>query len=231
MNFELCTDSIEGALAAEKFGLQRIELCSALSLGGLTPNYGLLKQCVKLAKVEVHVMIRHREGDFYYSKDDVELMKVDIKMAHQAGASGVVFGILNKKNEVSNLNLELVKYAKSLNLEVTFHRAFDFTSNYKEAIDTLLKYGFDRLLTSGLESTAYNGLEIISYLQANYGNKIEIMAGSGVNPSNALDIANTGINSLHFTSRKKVDVISKFDMGARMVTDEEKIKNIVCLFN
>jgi len=230
MIFELCTDSIEGARAAERFGLQRIELCSALSLGGLTPNYGLIQQCANLSKVDVHVMIRHREGDFYYSKEDVELMKIDIEKAYKAGARGVVFGILNKKNEVSDLNLDLLKYAKKFNLQVTFHRAFDFVSNFKEAIDTIIEYKFDRLLTSGLKSTALEGLEVIAYLQMNYGDKIEIMAGSGVNPSNALEIVKTGIRNLHFTSRKKINNISKLNMGTRMTMDEEKIKNIVDQF-
>ena len=230
MIFELCTDSVEGAIAAENFGVKRIELCSALSVGGLTPNYGLIKQCVNKSNVEVHVMIRHREGDFCYSKEDVELMKMDINIAQQAGVQGVVFGILNELDEISDFNEELLNFSKKLNLQATFHRAFDLVSNYKKAIKKITDFGFDRLLTSGLHDTAQQGVHIIEYLQENFGDRIEIMAGSGVNPSNALAIANSGIKNLHFMARKKVSDSSKLKMGSRMVIDEEKIKNIIDLF-
>lgn len=230
MIFELCTDSLEGALTADKFGVKRIELCSALSVGGLTPNYGLIKQCVFRTNVEVHVMIRHREGNFYYTKDDIDLMKIDIEMAKLAGAKGVVFGILNKNAEVSDLNLEMLNYTKSLNLQATFHRAFDLVSNYIKAIEKIIEFGFDRLLTSGLQSTAEQGINVISYLQANYGDKIEIMAGSGINPANALKIANSGIGNLHFTARKILERPSRLNMGKQAVMDKEKIKNIIDQF-
>ena len=131
MNFEICTDSVEGAVAAGKFGAKRIELCSALSVGGLTPSYGLIKQCVEKSTVEVHVIVRHKEGDFNYNDEDVELMKIDIEASKKAGAHGVVFGILDENNEISIKNKELVIFSKSLGLEVTFHRAFDFVPNYK----------------------------------------------------------------------------------------------------
>ena len=230
MNFEICTDSVEGALSAEKFGAKRIELCAALSVGGLTPNYGLIEQCVKKSNVEVHVMIRHKEGDFQYSKEDVEIMKTDIEQAKKAGAHGVVFGILTSENEISTLNEELVIVSKRLDLEVTFHRAFDFVIDYKSAIKKLIELKFDRLLTSGLQVTAEKGLEIITKLQVNYGNQIQIMAGSGVNSSNALKIASSGIQNLHFTARKIAEISSKFEMGNQFVIDEDKIKSIVNQF-
>jgi len=230
MNFEVCTDTFEGAKIAAKLGAKRIELCAALSLGGLTPNFGLIKQCANRSSIEVHVMIRHREGNFHYSLDDVEIMKIDIKQAKIAGAHGVVFGILNEKNEVSLLNQELVNLAKSFDLEVTFHRAFDFVVDYQSAIRKLIELKFDRLLTSGLEVTAEKGLDVISYLQAHYGNQIQIMAGSGVNASNAIKIASSGINNLHFTARKIISNDSKFDMGKQQIVDEEKITNIINQF-
>ncbi len=230
MIFELCTDSVSGALAAEKYGFQRIELCSALSLGGLTPCFGLIRKCVEKSKVEVHVMIRHKEGGFNYDTNDVELMKVDIQAAKRAGAHGVVFGILKTNHEVSNLNKELVNLSKSLKLEATFHRAFDFVPDFKTAVKRIIDFGFDRLLTSGLEATAEQGLNIIKILQADYGHKIEIMAGSGVNSSNALKIANSGINNLHFTAQKYDEESMNLNMGKRMIIDEDKIKNIIKQF-
>ena len=230
MNFEICTDSLEGVFVADKYGAKRIELCSALSVGGLTPNFGLIQRCVEKSNIEVHVMIRHKEGGFNYNDNDVEIMKTDIEAASKAGAHGVVFGILNKNDEVSNLNKELVDLSKSLGLEITFHRAFDFVSNYKVAIEKIIELKFDRLLTSGLQVTAEQGLDIIRSLQSNYGRQIEIMAGSGINAVNALKIAASGINNLHFTARKTSDNTMKLSMGELMVVDEEKIEIIINQF-
>ncbi|MCK5677940.1 MAG: copper homeostasis protein CutC [Flavobacteriaceae bacterium] len=231
MNFEICTDSLEGALAADKYGAKRIELCTALSVGGLTPNLGLIRRCVEKSNIEVHVMIRHKEGDFNYNVDDVEIMKIDIEFARKVGAHGVVFGILNKYDEVSYLNKELVDLSRSLGLEITFHRAFDFVPDYKVAIEKIIEFGFDRLLTSGLQLTAEEGIDIIRSLQSNYSDKIEIMAGSGINVSNVLKIAATGIKNLHFTARKPSDNIIKLSMGELMIVDEDKIKNIMDKFS
>jgi copper homeostasis protein len=230
MNFEICTDSVAGIIAAEKYGVQRIELCSALSVGGLTPSFGLIKQCTEKSTVEVHVMIRHKEGGFIYTKNDIEIMKRDIKVAKRAGAHGVVFGVLNEKKEVSSLNKELVILAKSLDLEVTFHRAFDVVTDYSKAIEQLISYDFDRLLTSGLQPTAEQGLSIITYLQANYGGQIQIMAGSGINASNAKKIASSGIDNLHFTARKSLHGATALSMGEYMIVDEDKINTILRLF-
>jgi len=230
MVFEVCTDSIEGVLAAEKNGANRVELCSALSVGGLTPNIGLIKQCVSLFNIEIHVMIRHKEGGFNYNEDDVEIMKADILAAKEIGANGVVFGILTDDNEVSFLNEELVKLSKSLGLEVTFHRAFDFVTDYKKAISKIIDFGFDRLLTSGLKTKAEEGLEVISILQRKYGDVIQLMAGSGVSSSNALKIAESGINNIHFTAIKMNDNALNFSMGSANVIDEDKIKSIISLF-
>ena len=231
MIFEVCTDSVEGAIRASKYGAKRIELCAALPVGGLTPNIGLIQKCVALSTVEVHVIIRHKEGGFDYDQNDVEIMKIDIEAAKRAGAKGVVFGILNDDNTISELNRELVAFTKSLGIEATFHRAFDFVADYKESIKTLVEMGFDRLLTSGLKPTAIEGLDVISYLQKNHGHEIQIMAGSGVNSTNALELAASGIQNLHFTARKTSEVKINLSMGGRMVVDEEKIKSIIGLFN
>jgi copper homeostasis protein len=230
MNFEICTDTVEGIIAAEKYGIQRIELCSALSVGGLTPSTALIQKCCEKSNVEVHVMIRHREGGFIYTMDDIDLMKIDIKIAKNAGAHGVVFGVLNTANEVSVLNKELVVFAKTMGLEVTFHRAFDLVKDYSEAIEELISYGFDRLLTSGLQPSAEQGLPVITYLQEKYGKKIQIMAGAGISATNAKLIASSGIENLHFTARKSERSSVKLSMGEFMIVDEEKIENIVNQF-
>jgi len=230
MNIEICINSLEGAIIAERYGAKRVELCSALSVGGLTPSFGLIKQCVQKTKVEVHVIIRPKEGGFVYNLEDISLMKIDISAAKRAGAKGVVFGVLTKDNTIADYNITLVEFAKTLNLEVTFHRAFDFLIDYKLGIEKLIEIGFDRVLTSGTKPTAIEGIEVIASLQKRFGDKIQIMAGSGVNKKNALQLANTGIENLHFTAQKPISINTQFSMGEVTVVDEEKIKNIIDLF-
>lgn len=229
MKFELCTDCVEGAIIAGKFGFTSIELCSALSSGGLTPNYGLIKHCTDRTEAEVHVMIRHKEGGFQASEDDIKIMKMDIKAASKAGAEGVVFGILDVGNEVDEVNRELVDFAKTLDLKTTFHRAFDFVSDFRASIKKIVSFGFDRLLTSGLEPKAHEGLQVIAEIERTWGDQIEVIAGSGIHAGNALNFSESGINYLHFTARKTVGEALKLSMGHYMITDSEKIKDIIGL--
>ncbi len=230
MYFELCTDSVEGAKMAGKYGFKRIELCSALSEGGLTPSYGLIEQCAMHSSAEVHAMIRPVGGGFCYTRDELEVMVTDIRQAKQAGAKGVVFGILDRNGKVSSDNMLLLQEARALGLETTFHRAFDQLTDAMEGMETLLRMQFDRLLTSGLQRTAYEGIDMIHKLQRNYGKEIQIMAGSGVNPSNAKEIAATGITNLHFTARKPKGDPLEPGMGVAMTTDVEKIVSMVKIF-
>lgn len=230
MILEICTDSFEGALAAAKQRAKRIELCSALSVGGLTPSFGLIKQCVSIGNIEVHVMIRPKSGGFQYNASDIKIMIADIKATKKLGAKGVVFGVLDTQNNISPLNKILVDLAKSLGLEMTFHRAFDFVSNYHQAINQLIVFGFDRLLTSGLQPKAEAGISVISELQYCYGTKIQIMAGSGINAQNALKFSESGIKQLHFTAHKQDLITLPLGMGFNTVVDEAKIESIANLF-
>lgn len=227
MIFELCTDSLEGVLEAQHKQCKRVELCSALSIGGLTPSYGMVKQCVTLSDIEIHAMIRPREGDFVYTFLEIEQMEYDIKQFALLGVKGVVFGVLNEENEISNLNLRLLELAKSLELEVTFHRAFDFVKDTDLAIKMLLEFGFDRLLTSGCEKTAEEGLTLLKELEVNYGHLIQIMAGSGVNGGNIHQFVNAGIKQVHFTARIRVLESAQLDMGIKTEVDKTKIENII----
>ncbi len=230
MIFEVCTDSYKGALAAEKYGAKRIELCQALEVGGLTPNYGLIQQCASGSKVEVHAMIRHKEGGFVYDDQDIEIMKKDILASKSAGAKGVVFGILDSDNHISLRNKELAEMSQELGLEITFHRAFDFAPDPVNAIKTIIGYGFDRLLTSGKEESALKGLTLIKKLQQEFGDQIQIMAGSGINAGNAVKISSSGVKNLHFTARKSNNQPVMLSMGELMLVDEEKIKSIIAMF-
>lgn len=231
MNLELCTDCVEGALLAGRHGFKRIELCSALSEGGLTPSLGLIQSCSEVGSVEVHAMIRTRGGAFSCSEEELLIMERDIKAAATAGAKGVVFGILDSELQISQQNKRLLDLAHSHGLQVTFHRAFDQVSNPLAALATLVEMRFDRLLTSGLKERAIDGLELIRTLHDEYGNRIEIMAGSGVNKENALSFAKVGLKNIHFTARKPSDDQVIQGMGAHMLTDEDKITAIRDLFH
>ena len=229
MNFELCTDSLEGAIKAGQYRFKSIELCSSLSAGGLTPNYGLIRKCVEESDVEVHVMIRHKEGKFLAEIEDLSLMKYDIEASKQAGATGVVFGILNENNEVDPKNKILADFARSVGLRTTFHRAFDFVPDFRKAIEQVLKMGFDRLLTSGLQPKAELGVSVIAEIQQNFGKEIQVIAGSGISPKNALKFSASGIDYLHFTARKAKGDPLEMHMGQVYETDERKIQQILNL--
>ena len=142
MTFEVCADSLETALLADRYGCHRVELCSALSVGGLTPSYGLIKQCVDLTDLEIHVMIRHQEGHFVLSDNDLNIMIDDIELAGSAGANGVVFGSLTDDHQVDiETSKQLVQKARSLGLTVTFHRAFDIATDPIQALNELICIG------------------------------------------------------------------------------------------
>jgi copper homeostasis protein len=227
MKIEFCIDSVDGAIAAKKHGANRVELCSALNVGGLTPSFGLIKQCAEQG-VEVHVMIRHIEGRFSYSKEDVLIMLQDIKMVKDACGSGVVFGCLTPQNELDfEINIDLIEAARNLALEVTFHRAFDFVKTPTEALTSLINFGVNRILTSGQHDKAINGIENIKALVKQANGEIEIMAGSGVNSSNAVELSETGIDALHFTIHKSNSETEALGMGVRTIIDEEKITSIL----
>jgi len=230
MIVEFCIDSVDGAIAAQQCGVKRVELCSALNVGGLTPSYGLIQQCAQY-QAEVHVMIRHIEGGFVYSKEDIAIMMADIKMAKQAGAKGVVFGCLTPQNTLAiDANIRLIETAKNLDLTVTFHRAFDLIQNPEENLTSLINLGVHRLLTAGQKAKAIEGIDTIKKLVKQAKGEIEIMVGSGVNVNNAIELAATGINALHFTIHQSSNKSASLGMGSRSIIDEEKITSILSLF-
>lgn len=232
MIFEVCIDSYEGALLAKKYAAKRVELCSALSVGGLNPSIALTKKCSTLSDLEVHVMIRHTEGGFVYSDSAIQIMKEDIRQFASAGAKGVVFGCLTTDYKINlSQNKELVEIAKQMDLECTFNRAFDFVKDPKKELKSIISLGFDRLLTSGQEKTAIEGIDCINELVKQAKQGIQIMAGSGVNASNALALSNIGIDALHFTSHIKNSEGDSLGMGIANKPDEHKIAAITKLFS
>lgn len=231
MTLEICIDSFEGAKLAQEFGALRVELCSALSLGGITPSLSLVRQCTSLSGIEVHAMLRCREGNFVYTDEELELIREDMIELSDNGAKGVVFGCLTPDFQVDLPKTRvLVNQAKELGLECTFHRAFDFTTKPEESLKHLVDLGIDRLLSSGLKPNAIEGIDMLRNLVELSKGNIEIMAGSGVNETNALTLAGTGIDALHFTSHKAESNTSELGMGSKSIPDRQKIAAITALF-
>ncbi|XP_035124649.1 copper homeostasis protein cutC homolog isoform X2 [Callithrix jacchus] len=168
---EVCVDSVESAVNAERGGADRIELCSGLSEGGTTPSMGVLQVVKQSVQIPVFVMIRPRGGDFLYSDREIEVMKADIRLAKLYGADGLVFGALTEDGHIDK-ELSICRP-----LPVTFHRAFDMVHDPMAALETLLTLGFERVLTSGCDSSALEGLPLIKRLIEQAKGRIVVMPG------------------------------------------------------
>lgn len=230
MDFELCIDSVEGAKIASKFAAKRVELCSALSEGGLTPSIGMIEACVNAGNAEVYVMIRPSAGGFVYSDDELQLMERDMRAAASVGAHGVVFGILTPDFNVDiQKNMYLMETAIALGLGTTFHRAIDLCPNPIEALDNLIHIGFKRILTSGGRNSAEKGINQIERLFRHANGQLEIMAGSGINPENVHLFKAIGIDAVHCTAKKSLSEKLALDMGPKYEVDADKIRKISAL--
>ncbi|WP_117882119.1 copper homeostasis protein CutC [Aureibaculum luteum] len=236
MKIEICANSYQSAVNAEASGADRIELCSELAVGGITPSYGLIKKIKQDLRIPVHVLIRPRSGDFTYSNADFEVMKQDIVLCKKLGCEGVVSGILNSDNSIDlERTKELVELA--IPMSFTFHRAFDWVVNPLKSLDELKEVGVKRILTSGQEDQALRGIELLKKLKDKAGAFIEIMPGGGVNIDTILEFKNAGFKQIHFSAtslyctQKKVNVTMNsdrfFDETMLAISDSEKIINMV----
>jgi copper homeostasis protein len=205
LTLEICIDSVESAIAAEQGGAQRVELCDYLNGGGTTPSAGMIEVVRKKINIGLHVLIRPRRGDFLYSDPELEVMKRDIKTCKELGANGVVLGVLTRKGTIDTARMqELIDHCGTLS--ITFHRAFDMTPDPIKALDDLLELKVHRLLTSGQQQFALQGVELIRELNERAAGKLIIMPGSGVNEENVSEIiARTGVNEVHASARKEVN--------------------------
>ena len=189
MIIEVCAESYEYALKAEKAGADRIELCKDLHLDGLTPDYESAKKTIDSLNIPVFILIRPREGNFIYSNEEFELMKSDIIKFKEMGCKGIVSGVLNNDNSIDiKKTKELVELSRPL--EFTFHRAFDKVNNPLYEIENLIGLGIDRVLTSGQKEKATDGLVLLKQLNSISNNRIKIMPGSGINKSNIVNFVN-----------------------------------------
>lgn len=233
MKLEICANSYQSAINAEKAGAHRVELCSELAVGGITPSYGLLKKVVEKLTIPVHVLIRPRSGDFTYADDEFQIIKEDILLCKELGVTGIVSGILNLDNTIDiERTKELVDISKPMNF--TFHRAFDWVQNSLEEIKKLEKTGVTRILTSGQEDSAENGLQNLIELQKSTS-KITIMPGGGINKNNIKLFQENGFKEVHLSASLQTKTIEKpsvsmnsskhFDETQLAVSDMQQIKN------
>ena len=198
LTFEVCVDSVESAVAAERGGADRIELCSDLIEGGLTPSYGMLRTVRAAVNIELMAMVRPRGGDFCYSDAEFLVMQEDLAAAKDAGADGVVFGLLSPDGTVDTARTKhLLELARPL--PVTFHRAFDMTRDPFAALEQLAALRVDRLLTSGQEPTVLEGVDLIAELVRRAGRRLIVMPGGGITDRNVSRIVSaTGVTEVHF---------------------------------
>lgn len=182
-SIEICIDSLDSALAAREGGARHVELCSALIAGGLTPGLGLVRLIRKQVPIELNVILRPRGGDFLYTPEEYAVMKEDAKILKEEGADGIVFGFLNEDGTVDEeRSREILDITKGL--RPTFHRAFDVSRDPEEALETVIKLGFDRILSSGTENTVLEGAEVLKNMIDRAGDRILIMPGGGITARN-----------------------------------------------
>jgi len=242
MNFkiEICVDTVESAILAQDAGADRIELCSSLLEGGITPGTGTISSARKNLTIALNVIIRPRGGDFLYNNIDYEIMKKDIDICGECGADGIVTGILKPDGDIDiERTYELIEHARPMS--VTFHRAFDMCNDPLKGLEDVIATGADRLLTSGQKNKAEDGMELLLQLSKLADGRIIIMPGSGINESNILSIAReTNAQEFHLTGRKTIysEMIFKMmniSMGgspslsefSRKVVDHDMIKRII----
>lgn len=224
MLVEVCANSLESAINAEKAGADRIELCVELGVGGLTPSMGLLKAIKEKIKIPVHVLIRPRSGDFLYSDLEFEVMLKDVASCVEIGVSGIVSGVLLPDFSIDITRTQQLISA-SQGLKFTFHRAFDWVKEPFVALHQLEQTGVDYILTSGQQKKALDGLDLLSALNQKAKNCI-IMPGSGINSDNALLFKEKGFRIIHLsaaTLHSKNANRKNLSMSFMPFLDEDKV--------
>ncbi|NAS10372.1 copper homeostasis protein CutC [Poritiphilus flavus] len=198
MTVEVCANSLESAINAETAGADRIELCTELGVGGLTPSYGLIKEARKRLNIPIHVLIRPRSGDFTYSADEFGIMKQDIAVCGDLGVDGIVCGVLHADGTLDEERTkELLECTGELRF--TFHRAFDWAKDALNTAMLLEQMGADHILTSGQQTSAVAGLPLLTQLQKQLTRCALIPAG-GIRPENAYQFKEKGFQNLHLSA-------------------------------
>lgn len=228
MLIEVCANSLASARHAERAGADRVELCSELGVGGVTPSIGLIQLVKGELNIPVHVLIRPRGGHFTYFDAEFEVMKADILACKELGVDGVVAGVLRDDFSID------VKRTKALvelsqGIHFTFHRAFDWVAKPLEALKKLEDIGVQTILTSGGKPSSEEG--ILNLKDWQQRTKITIMAGGGVSPSNASKFKEIGLSAIHCSGtsfEKPVDLEGKISMNSskHLVEDKVAVSNL-----
>jgi copper homeostasis protein len=224
MIVEVCANSYESALNAKKAGADRIELCTELAVGGITPSYGLIKKVRKEIAIPINVLIRPRSGDFTYSDTEFDIMKSDIELCKKLGCNGIVSGILSSDLTIDlKRTKELVDLAKPLSF--IFHRAFDWVIDPFKALEQLIDLDVDRILSSGQEINAAKGIFLLEQLQKKARDKLTILPGGGINKNNVGKFKDAYFKEIHFSATKLFKTISrpKISMNSRRFFDETQL--------
>lgn len=201
MLLEICASNYQSAINAQKAGAHRIELCSELAVGGITPSYGLLKKVMKELSIGVMVLVRPRSGNFVYSDDEFEIMKHDIELCKELGCSGIVSGVLTEDFKIDiKRTSELIELSRPLTF--TFHRAFDHVANPEQAVIDLENLGAQRILTSGQHSSALDGIENLKKYQNIATDSLIILPGGGINGENCSAFAKANFKEIHASASK-----------------------------
>ena len=238
MLVEICANSFRSAQNAQNAGADRIELCSELAVGGITPSYGLICHVLNTLNIPTHILIRPRGGDFCYSSDDFEIMKQDIEQCKSLGAQGVVSGILHHNLTINiERTEELVSLAAPMSF--TFNRAFDSVPNPIESLKKLEDIGVSRILTSGQKSSAIEGLSMLITLQNNF--KGMIIPAAGINSTNIIQFNKQCFKEIHFSAsiqekRRSIDFFplnssKHFDETHHTFTNQEKVQHMISLLH
>lgn len=243
ITLEVACGNLASVHAAKNGGANRIELCAALGVGGLTPSDAFIRAAIQSVDIPVYVMIRPREGDFLYSEDEFELMLEEVRRCKELGVHGLVTGFLLADGTIDRQRSEKLVVAAGA-VPVTFHRAFDLCKNGSTALEQIIDSGFSRLLTSGQELSATKGAGRIAALVEQANNRISIMAGAGVNPENVVElIRQTGVKEVHLSGKKQQRSAMSFirtslSMGKKdedeysiAVTDELQIRSVRTLID
>jgi len=204
MLFEICVEGVDGAVAAQRGGGDRVELCASLVEGGITPSLGTVRATLGAVSVPVHAMVRPRGGDFLYSALEFASMLDDVAALRDAGVAGVVFGCLTEAGRVDeDRTRALTQRARPLS--VTFHRAFDMTDDPATALEALVRCGVDRVLTSGQALTALEGLPTLRRLAAQAAGRIVVMGCGALRPDSiGVVCREAGLSELHFSAQVRV---------------------------
>ncbi|GAK94536.1 cytoplasmic copper homeostasis protein CutC [Nonlabens ulvanivorans] len=211
MLLEICASNYQSAVNAQKAGAHRIELCSELGTGGITPSYGLLKKVMEELTIPVMVLIRPRSGNFVYSNADFDIMKRDIELSKELGCAGIVSGVLTADFKIDiKRTSELIELARPLSF--TFHRAFDHIINPEQAVVDLVNLGAKRILTSGQHSKAIDGIDNLKHYQKLAGDELIILPSGGINAGNCSAFAKANFKEIHASA---TEIIQQ--------TNEEKV--------